>query len=182
MKKVLFLMIMSLIVFTSCENDLVSAPPSDSIITGDTSGDIVGRWDLKSLTYTGTNIVTTTDGVENQIIDGVGSNFNYLMNITDSPNNYSIIGSFDVQFTVTIGDDEITTNETTSGSSNGSWTKNGNTLTTIEEGSSEALIAEIQVLDDNTLRYTVLTLQEDNSNPDATTETTLAIEYVFERL
>ena len=187
MKKALFILALTLVSLISCENDLVSAPPSDSIDNidnvDDTTGDLVGAWNLTSLNYTGNNVVTNASGVENQDIQGVGSDFNYIFVFSESPSNYTITGSFDIEFTVTVNGVSFVENfDNISGSSNGSWTKNGNIFTTTEAGSGEVITSTIQILNNNTLKFTNVTVEEDNSIAGETSVSTITTEYIFEKL
>jgi hypothetical protein len=181
MKKLLFILSFILVAFTSCENELVSAPPSDNI--DDSSGDLVGSWNLTSLNYSGTNVVTSDSGVENQDVQGIASDYNYIMVFTESPSNYIITGSFDLEYTVTVNGESITENfDDISGASSGTWTKDANVFVTTESGSGEVLSSTIQILNDTTLKFTNVIIEEDNSTPDETSVSTITSEYIFEKI
>ncbi len=177
-------MALALVGLSSCENDLVNAPPSDSIINiGDTAGNLVGTWNLISLNFVGTNVVTSDDGIESQEIQGIGSDFNYLFVFSESPNRYTITGSYDIQYSVTVNGEIITQNsDDISASSNGTWTKNGNTFTTIETNSGKVVNSTIEVLNDTTLKFINVVVEEDNAIAGQTAVRTITNEYVFERL
>jgi len=174
MKKLLFILAIGLATLTSCESDLVSAPPSDSVGGGVTSSNLVGSWEMTSLNYNGTT-VTSTQGI-NITADfvGQGSDYNYIMEFTEAPNNYFSTGTYDIELATTIsGQTTISNTNDLNATSNGTWEKNGNVLTfTNASNNNEVSDATIEILSDTTLKFTtsvVKSVTQQGVNVDTTT-------------
>ncbi|PHS10961.1 MAG: hypothetical protein COA88_01360 [Kordia sp.] len=188
MKKLLFTLAIGLATLTSCESDLVSAPPSDSVeggggVVGVTTGNLVGSWDMISFNYDGTT-VTTAQGVNiTSDFVGQGSDYDYIIEFTEAPNNYSSIGTYDIELAVTTSGQTSTSNiNDLIADSNGTWEKNANVLTfTNASNNNEVSDATIEILSDTTLKFTTSIVKND-SVQGVSVETTTTSVAVFERL
>jgi len=187
MKKILFTLAIGLAMLTSCESDLVSAPPSDSVLGGSVNGvvtgDLVGSWGMTSLSYEGVT-VTSVQGVD-IVTDfiGQGSDYNYIIEFTEAPNNYISTGTYDIELITTVsGQSSATNTNDLNGASNGTWERNSSVLTfTNASNNNEVSNATIDVLSDTTFQMTstiVKNISEQGVNVDTTTTTVS----VFERL
>ena len=175
-------MIMALVVFTSCENDLVSAPPyDDGIETGDTSGNIVGTWNLVSYSSIGST-TTTTQGVTIEAdIVGQGSDYNLVLEFSENPASYSMLGSYDVELSTTVNGETVVTNENdVDDTSNGAWSKEDNSLILADATSNLVKNVSIQILSETRLKYSY-TIEESFAQQDVTNVSTISKTFTFER-
>jgi hypothetical protein len=184
MKKILFTLAIGLATLMSCESDLVNRPPApDGTLddtVGETTGDLVGSWRMISLNYEGTS-VTSVQGTDfTADFVGVGSDYNYEIEFTEAPNNFSSTGTYDIELTTTIaGQTTVNNEDDLDASSNGSWDKNANVLTLTNN--SQTNDADIQILSDTTLKFTV-TEETSISEQGVNAETSVTTVSIFERL
>ncbi len=148
MKKLNFLFVALFLVFTSCSKD------DDS--SSDTSGDILGKWDMTSYDYVG-KTVTSTQG-QTLTTDFVGEAFDIDYNIAfeENPNEITSEGSFSLKLTSTVLGQATTQNISNFdvGITSGTWEKNGNEIITksirgeanmkIEELTNTSLVLSIE--------------------------------------
>ena len=186
MKKIFLILFVNLIVFTSCENDLVSAPPSDSTEENgnsggtDVSGDLLGSWQMISFNYTGTTVTTVQGITLTADFVGVASDIDYVIEFTETPNNFSATGGYDLELTTTSSGQSFVENvEDLNVSSNGTWSKNNNTIVFTE--TSEDGEATIEILNDTTLKFTQIVDENINQQGVESTVNTNNV-YIFERL
>lgn len=119
-----FLILCVAVSFAACSTD------DDNSNNNDTSGELVGTWDLISLDYNG-NTFTSMDG-QGFNIDFVGfaENIDYSLTFTENPNEFLAGGSYDINASSTFEGQTTTINESFDGvSSEGTWEQNGNILT-----------------------------------------------------
>jgi len=183
MKKLLFTLAIGLAILTSCESDLVSAPPSDSAEIAALTGNLVGSWKMTSLNYTGTSVTTVQGITTTADFVGEGSDFNFIQEFTQSPNNYSMIGSYDIELTTTVaGQTSVSNTDDLNGTSNGTWVQSGNILTfTNASNNNEVSDATIEILTNTTLKLTT-SITKNISQQGVTAETTTNTVTVFEKL
>lgn len=158
----------------------------------DTSGTLVGTWEMVSFDYSGS---TTTEFQGQTIIsdfDGVGQNLDYTLAFTENPNEFEGQGSYDIELTSTIAGESTTQVQSIEDTnSTGTYTRAGNTITfegtlvsvgdmvpVAPQGNNEATISE---LTNTTLRITQETTQEQMVS-GASVSFTLTSEIVFNRL
>ena len=183
MKKILFTLAIGLATLTSCESDLVNLPPNDSVGSGVTSGNLVGSWKMISLNYNGAT-VTTVQGVDvTADFVGQGSDYNYVMEFSEAPNNYSSTGTYDIALATTIsGQTSVSNSDDLNAASNGTWDKNVNVLTfTNASNNNEVSDATIDILSDTTLKFTS-SITKNVSQQGVNVVTTTNSVTIFERL
>ncbi|MFC0604290.1 lipocalin family protein [Winogradskyella pulchriflava] len=154
--KLLVLLVLSLTVFSSCSDD-----DSDS---NSTSGELLGVWEMVEMEYTGTSVTAVQGQDFTTSYDGVGSNMDTTMEITENPNNLLFSGSYDIDLTFSfVGQTQNQTVSLDDVESVSTWTRSGNTLTidgdfaTIEGvdlGEVQTQDYTIEELTDNTLVLT----------------------------
>lgn len=171
---------------------LASCSTDDNGGSSDTSGDIVGTWEMVTFDYEGTS-TTEFDG-ETFTADfvGVGQNIDYTIEFTENPNEFSGQGSYDIELSTTIAGQTTTQvesiNDTTS---TGSYEISGNTITfdgvLVSAGSmaptmgTEGSVGTISELTDSTLVLTQEATEMQSVN-GATISITIVSETVFTRL
>jgi len=173
--RLLTIAFLSVLVFNSCSED------NDS--NNDTGGDLLGAWDMAEFNYSGTSsaefqgIDITTE------YDGVGTNIDAQMNITENPNEILFSGSYDIDLTVMFqGQTQTQTFPIDNAQSVSTWTRSGNTLTVegefVSVEGTDLNQAEIQTqeyiieeLTDDTLVLTTTTVQEINQQGVTSTVT-----------
>lgn len=185
MKKILFILAIGLTVLSSCENDLVSAPPSDSIEENgnsdgtDVAGDLVGSWQMISFNYTGTTVTTVQGITLTADLVGVASDIDYVIEFTETPNNFSVTGGYDIELTTTSNGQSFVENVAINASSNGTWSKNNNTI--VFTGTTVDGEATIEILNDTTLKFTQIVDENINQQGVESSVTTNNVS-IFERL
>lgn len=128
-------------------------PPNDNVGSGVTSGNLVGSWEMISLNYN----VTTVQGIDvSASFVGHGSDYNYVMGFSEAPNNYSSVGTYDIELATTIsGQTSVSNSDDLNSASNGTWEKNANVLTfTNASNNNEVSDATIDILSDTNLKFT----------------------------
>jgi len=183
MKKLLFTLAIALATLTSCESDLVSAPPSDSEEILALTGNLVGSWKMVSLNYTGTTVTTVQGTTTSADFVGQGSDYSYVMEFYGSPNSYSSTGTYDIELTTTTSGQTFVSNvDDLNGASNGTWVQSGNTLTfTNASNNNEVSDSTIEILTGTALKLTS-TIVKNTSQQGVSAETTTSTITVFEKL
>tara|TARA_B100001109_G_scaffold224531_1_gene197499 strand:- start:5243 stop:5863 length:621 start_codon:yes stop_codon:yes gene_type:complete len=105
---------------------------------------LVGNWKMVSLDYTGTssNTVGGTTLVSN--FSGLGKNFTYLITFNNNPKTYTTRGGYVVELTTAIDTTSFTQDVQISDVvSSGTWSLNGNFMTTIDDSTMESSTTEI---------------------------------------
>lgn len=124
MKKILFptLLVLVALFNSACNNDGNAA-----------ANNIAGNWNLTNLYYTGTTS-TTIPGLPpiTASFVGEGQNYNATLTFTESPNEFTSTGDYDVQLTTTVTGNpvpQVTTVQNQNFLSQGTWTISGNQIT-----------------------------------------------------
>lgn len=170
--KLVLLVVFGLTVLNSCSDD---NNDSDS----DTGGELLGVWDMVEFDYSGTSVTDFMGQDFTTTYDGVGTNINATMEMTENPNNLMFSGSYDVDLTFNFaGQTQTQTYPLEDVESLSTWTRSGNVLTidgdfaTVEGtdlGEVEAQDYIIEELTDNTLILTSeITQVVNNQGVDAT--------------
>ncbi|WP_203256038.1 hypothetical protein [Hyunsoonleella ulvae] len=106
--------------------------------TMDTSGDLLGDWELTSYTTSGSTSATVQGNTISSNYTGKALNIDYIMTISENPNRaITENGSFDIELVSSING--VNSTETTSINNINSetgWSRNGNILTFTEEFAS----------------------------------------------
>jgi hypothetical protein len=154
--------------FVSCNSD------DDN---SDTSADLVGTWNITAFDYQGQ---TATEFLGESIVasfDGVGENFDSSIVFTENPNEYTSSGSYDVVLTTNVaGMEDTTTTPIDDFESEGTWSRNGDTLSfdgdLLEVESTIPVIGMDEIMNDATiLELTDTTLRlSQNVSQDITQE------------
>lgn len=123
--KVLAVLALSLVVLISCESDSNST---------DTSGDLLGTWNMVEFDYSGTSSAEFQGIPITTTYEGVGTNMDATMMFTEDPNELMFEGSYDIELTFEFsGQTQTQTFPINDAQSTTTWSRNGNILT-IEEG------------------------------------------------
>ena len=142
--KFLFVSILFITV-TACGDD-------DDAVPEDTSGDLIGTWQMTDLDYSGTSSSEFMGIPLNQTFTGFAKDIDYSITFTENPNEFEGNGGYTIELTTTTGGQSATIDETVSGEANGTWELNGMNLTITANGQTEDL--DISVLNENTLTFT----------------------------
>lgn len=120
--KTLFILIIS-ISFVACSTD-------DDSGSNNTSGHLVGSWEMVSFDYDGNTTTTISGQTTEADFIGVGQNLDYIIEFSDNPNEFSSVGSYDIELTTTVsGQTSTTLQPINDASSSGTYTLDGNTIT-----------------------------------------------------
>ncbi|GEM_PF-6254548 len=121
MKRVVLLFMLSAAVFSCDEN---STDPLD------TSGDLLGDWELVSYTSNGNTSATIQGTNFTTTYTGKALNIDYILTFSENPNKaITENGSFDLQIMTSIGGNTDTTTQTINNiDSEANWTRDGNIL------------------------------------------------------
>ena len=102
---------------------------SDDDATNNTSANLVGTWAITSFEYNGETSTEIAGQSQTATFEGIGQNFDTSTTFTDSPNEYTSSGSYDVVLTTTIdGMEQTTTTPIENFQSEGTWERNDDTL------------------------------------------------------
>lgn len=170
MKKLSFLFIALVLVFTSCSTD-----DSPSII----SGDIVGTWIGNTIDYSG-DTVTTVDG-QTLVADFVGEAYDmdYTITFSEDPNNVVSEGSYSLKLTYTVlGQTSVENVENIEFLEGGNWEQSNNILTLIAQ--EESIDYKIEELTDDKLVLS-LSVEEDLSEQGVSIISTIDAKMTFYR-
>ena len=181
--KTLFILFIS-ISFAACSTD-------DDSGSSDTSGNLVGSWEMVSFDYDGSTSTAIAGQTTEAEFTGVGQNLDYVIEFSENPNEFNGEGSYDIELTTTaLGQTSTVVQPINDASSSGTYTLNGNTISfegilhstgnTIggDMTNNEATITE---LTDTTLRFVQETTQEQTQD-GITISITLTAESVFTRI
>lgn len=157
----------------------------------ETTGDLVGDYEMVSFSYEGTTTTTLEGQSAEADFSGIGQNIDYTIEFTENPNEFATAGSYDIELSTTVAGQTTTmVQPINDASSNGTYTRTGNTLTlegtllstgnTIG-GNATAGEATISELTDTTLILVQETSQEQTIN-GATISISLTAESVFTRI
>jgi len=109
---------------------LGSCSTDDNGGSGETSADLIGTWIMQSFEYQGE---TSTDvmGIPFDIdFDGEAFNIDASLVFTDSPNQFTSSGSYDIELSSSFeGETQTQTESIEDFESQGTWSRNGDTLT-----------------------------------------------------
>ena len=159
MKKVLLLTLaLTTSLFISCSSDDDNTPAPE---TG-TDANIVGTWTAESVDYSGftSTLVLDTGNTLRVEYTGTGTDIDFGMVFSESPNELVTSGSFDLDLTTSIqGIPEQSMVLDLDFLENGTWVRNGNTLR-LTTADSEVIEISIELLTENSLR---LRLTEESS-------------------
>ena len=172
-KHILVLLVLSFVLF-SCSSD-------DASSGSETSGDIVGKWRMTSVSYSG-QTVTEASGLEiTSNFTGTGFDIDSTLEFTETPDEFVSEGEYSIELTYDINGSNVTTEtqENLPTDQTGEWTKSGNTLTFIISGESDDVT--IEELTGSTLRIRTITV-EDLSQAGATVTSTTDLVSTFERV
>jgi|TARA_R110002110_G_scaffold50369_26_gene149166 hypothetical protein len=159
--KLLLILTLAVTLF-SCGSD------DDNNITSP-NADLLGSWN-------GTSIDGTSDGTIEE--DGftvpftgtyTGSNINYSLTFTETPNNITSQGTFDALGSIMLGGQTFTENvtgETFLDSTIATWTRSGGTLTISDDGATDAYT---MVITGNTMTLTISTTETEIDEGTTTT-------------
>lgn len=131
MKKLSTLLLAFVLVLTSCSED------NDDTV--DIATGILGTWQGKAVSFSGTS-TTTIEGVSiDAYYEGEGYDIDFTLNFTENPNEVTAEGSYGIALTVTIFEQSETQNipDNAFGGVTSTWTQDGNEITiSTEEGES----------------------------------------------
>lgn len=121
LRRVTFLFVIALATFSCNENDDVL----------ETSGSLVGDWELTSYTYSGETSATIQGNTLINTFTGMASNIDYIITFGENPNKAIIEdGSFDIELISSVNGMSTTENIMVSNiDSQADWVRNGNVLT-----------------------------------------------------
>jgi hypothetical protein len=155
----------------SCSKDDVTPSGGD---------ELTGNWKLASYTYSGTGTTTFAGTTTTVDYNAVGKNMNSFVEFKENPNEYSSMGSFDLELTVTTGGQTTTSTYPFSGDfDDGTWEKNGNTLS-IANKNGEMIEGTIVELSGNSLKLTYEFTTTDTQN-GVTTVQNVDVQQSYER-
>lgn len=158
--------------FVACSEDDNGNDPS--------SDDLIGIWQMESLDYSGTS--TTTFGGQSNTLNYVGEAYDIDLSITfgEDPNEYKTSGGYTIRLTYEFGGQTIEENVPIEGFlDNGTWERNGNTLTVVN-GNGEPGEGTIVSVDANSLIMSS-TEMETTTDQGVTTEVDVESIITFSR-
>ena len=160
------------VVMMSCSND-------DSDSGSNTSADIKGKWKMVAMQYDGKTTTTVSGMSVSADYVGVGSDFTYMLELTD-PDQLKTSGGYKVTLTTTTnGQSSTQVQQVPNTTLNGKWVRNGNEFTTTVNG--EEAPSVIEELTANKLRLKA-TSTRDLSQGGYNITTTVTTYSVFERV
>lgn len=124
MKSKFFLLLLLGMFLFSCDDD-------DSTSSSSTSNDLIGNWEMIGMNYNG----TSTSNVSGQSFvtnfRGVGKDFDYTMEFTENPNEFSAEGTYTIALEYIFSGQNFTQDVPVQvNSTRGDWSLDGMTLTT----------------------------------------------------
>ncbi len=173
MKKLGFLLALTLLVFTSCSKD------DDS---PEVSGDLAGTWDVVDYNYSGKTV--TSGGGTTLTADFVAEAFDidYSITFSENPNEMAASGSMSIKLTSTVLGQTSTQNITgvgVDGVTSGTWEKVGNEIITLSNGQEARMT--IEKLTDTELVLTI-SHEEDLSESGFTIISNIDARITLERI
>jgi len=118
------------VLFINCSSDDSNDNDDNTTTTGDVSAELIGTWIMQSFEYQGE---TSTDiqGIPLEVdFDGEAFNIDASLVFTDSPNEFTSSGSYDIELSSTIaGETQTQTESIEDFESQGTWSRDDNTLT-----------------------------------------------------
>jgi len=171
--KLLFIAL-AVTLFSACNDDEDAPSISEELLVGD--------WELTDLDYSGTSVLTVPgldEGVTTTF-EGTGLNLNLDLTFTTDPNEFITQGDYGVRLVTVIEGQEIVNElENADFINDGTWTRNGNTLTVTSTlgGTQDATIISV---DENnfTLGYN---FQQTVTELGVTNTTVVNGVYIFSR-
>lgn len=142
---------------------------------------IIGTWKITGIDYSGTS-TTTVQGIPPTTATFTGTGYDMNLSITfgENPNNYVTSGDYSIEL-VTMAAGQTFTNQWTNQGflGNGTWERNGDTLTATDSG-GDVGVATIVSESDNEIVFNVMT-QETTTDQGVTTVYDIDGTYVFTR-
>ena len=152
MKKLLLLsLVITSFTLTSCSSDDDHAPMQQE--TG-TDANLVGTWTATDVDYSGftSTFVVDTGTTLRTEFTGQGVDIDLTLSFSESPNELTSVGTFDVDLTtVILGVSEDSMLLDLGFLTDGTWSRVGNTLTLVGTDSSTSEVS-IELLTENSLR------------------------------
>lgn len=137
----LFLFVLSISIFSSCSDS------SNSVDV--TADDLVGVWNLTDINGEGTSTTTINGQSITADVTTTGRDYDFTTEITTNPNTISGTGSYVAISTSTFLGQTVTEEQlltSISGLDSGTWSLDGNIITTIVGGETNQIVVE-QVTD-----------------------------------
>ena len=130
--------------FSSCSDDDSTpaiGPTPNQLIS---SKSLVGTWEMSGLTYRGRSTTTVGGNSTTAQFEGVGKDFTYVVQYNDNPKTYTTSGGYTVTLTSTINGSSFVQDAPVSNViSSGTWSLNGNELTSTDDNTMQSSTATI---------------------------------------